>query len=76
MSEVGSLSYVPKQVSILLYRDVFVCRTCLGHNCSVKEKLKFKRGEDVLEQKKKFCCLGDIICCYSEASGGSECKNS
>ena len=54
MSEVGSLSYVPKQVSILLYRDVFVCRTCLGHNCSVKEKLKFKRGEDVLEQRRSF----------------------
>ena len=72
MSEVGSLSYVPKQVSILLCRDVFVCRTCLVHNCSVKEKLKLKRGEDVLVQKKKFCCLGDISSCYSEASGGSE----
>ena len=35
---------MPRQVSLLLCRDVFVCRTCLGHNCSVEEKLEFKRG--------------------------------
>ena len=28
-------SDVPRQVSLLSYRDVFVCRTCHGHNCSV-----------------------------------------
>ena len=35
--------------------DVFICRTCLGHICSVEEKLEFKRGEDVLEEVEKFC---------------------
>ena len=30
----------PRQVSLLSCRDVFVCRTCLGHNCSVEEKLE------------------------------------
>ena len=35
--------------------DVFFCRTCFGHNCSVEEKLEFKRDGDVLEEvKKKF----------------------
>ena len=33
----------PRQVSLLSCRDVFVCRTCLGHNCSVEEKLELKR---------------------------------
>ena len=32
-------SDVPRQqVSLLLCWDVFVCRTCLGHHCSVEEK--------------------------------------
>ena len=31
-------SDVPRQVRLLLCRDVFVCRICLGHNCSVEEK--------------------------------------
>ena len=31
-------SDVPRQVSLLSHRDVFVSRTCLGHNCSVEEK--------------------------------------
>ena len=43
-------SDVPRQVSPLSCCDVFVCRTCLGHNCSVEEKLEFKKGEDVLEE--------------------------
>ena len=60
-------SDVPRQVS-LSCQDVFVCRTCLGHNCSVEEKLEFKRGEDVLEEMEKFCYLGDMISCYGEAS--------
>ena len=38
---------VSRQVSLLSCRDVFVCRTCLGHNCSVEEMLEFKRDEDV-----------------------------
>ena len=29
-------SDVPTQVSLLSCRDVFVCRTCLGYNCSVE----------------------------------------
>ena len=41
-------SGVPRQLNLLLFRDVFVCRRCLGNNCSVEEKLEFKRGEDVL----------------------------
>ena len=39
-------SDVPRQVSLLSCWDVFVCSTCLGHNCSLEEKLEFKRGED------------------------------
>ena len=61
-------SDVPRQVSLLTCQDVFVCRTCLGHNCSVEEKLEFKRSEDVLEEVKKFCCLCDMISCYGGAS--------
>ena len=59
---------MPKQVSLLSCRDVFVCRTCIGHNCLVEEKLEFKRGEDVLEEVEKFCYLGDMISCYGGAS--------
>ena len=59
---------MPRQVSLLLCWDVFVCRTCLGHNYLVEEKLKFKRGEDVLEEVHKFCYLGDMISCYCGVS--------
>ena len=52
---------------LLLCWDVFVCSTCLVHNSSV-EKLGFKRGEDVLEEVEKFCCLGHMISCYGGAS--------
>ena len=45
-----------------------LCRTCLGHNCSVEEMLGFKRGEDVLEKVEKFCYLADMITCYRGAS--------
>ena len=38
-------SDVPRQVSLVSHRDISVCRTCLGHNCSVEEKLEFKRGK-------------------------------
>ena len=48
-------SDVPRQVSLLSRRDVFVRRICLGHNCSIEAKLEFKRGEDVLEEEEKFC---------------------
>ena len=37
----------------------FVCRTCLGHNCSVEGKLGFKKSENVLEEVEKFCYLVD-----------------
>ena len=73
-------SDVPRQVSLVSCRDVFVCRTCLGHNCSVEEKLEFKRGDDVLEEVEKFCYLGDMISCYGKTSEamsariGSACK--
>ena len=60
-------SDVPRQVSLLSCRDVFVCRTCLGHNCSVEEKLELKRGEDVLEEVEKVCYQGDVISCYGGA---------
>ena len=58
---------MPRQVRLLSCRDVFVCRTCLGHNCSV-EKLELKRGEDVLDEVEMFCYLGDLISCYGGAS--------
>ena len=45
-----------------------LCRTCLGHNCSVEVKLEFKRGGNVLEEVEKFCYLGDMISCYGGAS--------
>ena len=61
-------SDVPKLVSLLSCCHVFVCRKCLGHNCSVKEKLESKRGEDVLEGVEKFYYLGDMISCYGGAS--------
>ena len=38
----GCCSDMPRQVSLLLCWDVFVCRTFLGHNYLVEEKLKFK----------------------------------
>ena len=59
---------MPRQVSLLSCRDIFVCRTCLRHNCSVVEKLEFKTGEDVLEEVEKFCYLGDMISCFGGAS--------
>ena len=61
-------SDVSRQMSLLSCQNDFVCRTCLGHNCSVEEKLKFKRGQDVLEEVEKFCYQGDMICCYGGAS--------
>ena len=61
-------SDVPRQVSLLSCCDVFVCRTCLGHNCSVEE-LEFKRGDDVLEKVEKFCYLGDMSSCCGGALG-------
>ena len=48
-------SHVRRQMSLPSCPDVFVCRICLGHNCSVEEKLEFKRGENVLEEAEKFC---------------------
>ena len=60
-------SDVPRQESLLSCQDVFVCRTCLGHNFSIEEKLEFKKGEDVLEEVEKFY-LGDVISCYGGAS--------
>ena len=42
--------------------NVFVC-LCLLHNCSVEEKLEFKRDEDVLEGLEKFCYLVEMITC-------------
>ena len=40
----------------------------LGHNCSVEEKLEFKRGEDVLKEVEKFRYLVGMISCYIGAS--------
>ena len=48
-------------------RDIFVCRLCLGHSCTVEETLEFKRGEDVLGEVEKFWYLGDMISCYGGA---------
>ena len=54
-------------MSLLSSRDVFICRTCLSHNCSVEEKLEFKRGEDLLEEM-DFFYLVDMISSYGVAS--------
>ena len=35
-------SDVPRQVSLLSHGDLFVWRLCLGHNCSIEEKLEVK----------------------------------
>ena len=40
---VHQCSDAPKQVRLLSGWDVFVCRTCLGHNCLIEKKLEFKR---------------------------------
>ena len=49
--------------------DVFICRTYLGHNCLIEEKLfLINVYEDVLEEVEKFCFLGDMISCFGEAS--------
>ena len=62
---------MPGQVSLLSCRDVFVWRTCLGHSCSVEEKLEFERGEGALEEVEKFCCLSDMISCYGGEIGSA-----
>ena len=41
---------------------------CISDNCSVKEKLEFKEGENVLQEVEKFCYLGDLTSCYGGAS--------
>ena len=38
-----SCSNMPRQVNLLSCQDVFFCRTYLGHNCSVEEKLELVR---------------------------------
>ena len=32
--------------------------------------LEFKKGEDLLEEVRKFCYLGDMISCYDRAPEG------
>ena len=59
-------TYVPRQVSLLLCQDVIVCKTCLGYNSSVEEKLEF--GRDEYGKEEKFCYVGGMISCYVEAS--------
>ena len=49
---------VSRQVGLISCRNVFVYRTCLGHNCSVEVKLEFKRGEDVLEEVQELAVRG------------------
>ena len=48
-------SDAPRQVSLLHAVMSFLCRTCLGHKCSVEERLEFKRCEDVLQEVEKLC---------------------
>lgn len=57
----------PSRVSLLLLRDLFNCRTCLSHNCSVKEKTEVKNGEDVSEELEKFCYFGNMFSYYGGA---------
>ena len=44
------------------------CPKIFGLNCSVEEKVEFKRGENVFEKVEKFCYFGNMISCYVEAS--------
>ena len=67
ISVVSRLVVILFSVSLLSCWDIFVCRLCLGHNCSVEEKLECKRGKDVLEEVEKFCYLGDVISCHGGA---------
>ena len=61
MSEVvRGCSVVPRQVSLLSYCDIFNCRTCRGHNCSIEERLEFKKGEDVFKEVEKLFYQGDM----------------
>ena len=48
-------SDAPRQVSLLRAVMSFLCRTCLGHKCSVEVRLEFKRCEDVLQEVEKLC---------------------
>ena len=67
MSEVGSsflFWYAKAGDSIMLG---YHCRTRLGHNCAVEEKLEFQGSEDVLEEMEKFFYLVDMISCYGGA---------
>ena len=59
---------MPRQLSLLSCWDVFVCRTCLGHNRTLEEKLRFKRSEDILEEVENFFYLGDMISHYGGTS--------
>ena len=64
---------MPRQVSLLTCQDVFdvfVCSMCLRQKCSIKEKFKFKRGEDVSEEVEEFCSLGGMFSSYGAASEG------
>ena len=47
-------SDMPGEVSLLSSQDVLVCRMCLGHNCSVKEKIELKRGNANFRWDEKF----------------------
>lgn len=58
---------MPRQVYLLSSQNFFICRTCLGQKCSVKEKVQFKSGEDVLEEVEKFYFDG-MFSCYDRAS--------
>ena len=51
-------SDVPRQVSLLSCQEIFVCRTCIGQNCSIEKKIEFKRGEDVSKEVQKFFLSG------------------
>ena len=59
---------MPRLVNLLSCCDIFVRRTCFGHNSSVEGKFEFKRGEDALEEVEEFCYLRDMIRCYGGAS--------
>ena len=58
---------VSRWINSLSSHDVFVCRLCLDHPCSVKEKVEFERGEDGLEDVEKFY-LSDMPSLHGGAS--------
>ena len=54
-------SDVHRHVILILYQDFFVCRICVDHNSSAKEKVELKSSEYDLEEGEIFSYLSDMF---------------